>query len=799
MLTIDNAHRIIRSIYGKPERFFSFPDHKDFLSLKDEYLTDKVIDPLSSGDYEFYPFISFRVPKENGKHRTVYQSATLKDELVLIYLHQYLLEKTGPMLPDYVIGYRKKKDNPAGILRAIRSAIAFSDNRLGEWAIKADIKSFYDSINKEKMSQMVDNARKECDLDKNIVRTIKRLINFSGPGLPTGLSPVNDLANLYLLPFDRNMNQKTICYYRYGDDIILIGKNNPEPIMGTITKELSDQELTLSSEKTKLLSPRDGFDYIGFYFKNGNINFKEATIKRIKRRLLSIMNKLAYRKLSLNCIGDNRYLFSFFFYEINNLLTESPIKSRMKYFVLVGNDYPFTKIDDWLVSHIRHKITGSWSGRAIRQAPYRLFHNFGFISSHCLFHRMEKAHLLRKNFFDRLFSPKELEQSFIHYFRPSTTSPLWKEYFVNRKENSIRLSELLKNKQISFSETHLNGHSVKPIISHSINEKIALRATHLYLKKILYPQLLMANDCVYSKVGSAIRLMRLFNKNRDNYRLLRIDLGRVHERLDRRIIREILQSVSVNRNIEQIIGSLFNRLLETNIAGLPRGTPINNILVETYLSLIDSYIKPLSAMFVRTADDFLIIYDKNNKNFITQFALYLQKLNMAWDEKRYSNINNDENFSVEYLGYSFQKKDGQPLLITIDQYNIAQFKKKIVKLTKRNKKRTLRQIINYINRLIYALNQQYSFIRYYSRINDFRLLNQLDDYICDRIRVAVYKRFHLRDRRRLTNDELHNNHGLANLVRITLNTKKIIARRRVLGYIGNTDPRFAPTARALKT
>ncbi len=797
MLTIEEANGIVRLVYGRPDRFFAFPDRGDFLSRKNNFLIDKIIKPLGDASYEFSPFTSFYVPKENGQHRTVYQSATLKDEIILIYLHRYLLTKTGPMLPDYVIGYRKKKDNPTGVLGAIRSAMAFSKGQLGEWVIKTDIKNYYESIDKTRMLAVINSTRKEYYLEANIIQIIKLLVGFSGPGLPTGLSPVNDLANLYLLPFDQQIQRKAVKYYRYGDDIILFGKGPADKILGSIDENLRDYGLSLSFKKTKLLYPGDSFEYIGFSFKNGEASLKKATVKRIKRKAMKIMNRPAYRKLTLGCLNNNRYLFSLFFYEITGLMADSPIKSRMRYFILIGNDRPYRQIDKWLISHIRRKITGTWSEKGIRQMPYSIFHSFGFISSCCLFHKMERAYRLRGKLFDRLFSTKGLEQAFLHYFKPSRLMNEWKEYFVNRKENSLNLLESIKSNRFEFADIRLNNGSRKPILAHGINEKIILRLTHLYLKKIYYPQLGPASTGVYFKIGSAVRLMRLFHYRQKEYRLLRVDLDQVHERLDRRIIWSILKDMPISYGIEKIIGSFFDRLTALGIAGLPRGTPINNILIEAYLSLVDSYLKPKSPMFVRTVDDFLIICDSKNDNFLSQFELYLKKLNMVSGENRFYAADNRGNFIVEYLGYLFKKESGRPLLITIDGYNLDKFKNKIVKLTKKNRDRSLRQIVGGINRLICAPSRQYSFIRYYARTNDFHLVSELDDYICDRIRIAFFKRCRLKDRRRLANCDLHNNYGLVNLIEVLVKAKKIIARKRVLGYIGDTDPRSAPKARAL--
>jgi len=80
--------------------------------------------------------------------------------------------------------------------------------------LKIDIENYYASINCEKLIIMLH----EIGIDKSIVLKIQASISHCENGLPPGncLSPL--LANFYLTPIDKVLNDN---YVRFGDDIYI--------------------------------------------------------------------------------------------------------------------------------------------------------------------------------------------------------------------------------------------------------------------------------------------------------------------------------------------------------------------------------------------------------------------------------------------------------------------------------------------------------------------------------------------------------------------------------------------------
>ena len=167
--------------------------------------------------------------------------------------------------------------------------------------IDLDIKAFFDTIDHEKLMEMLARHTDKqhillyCRrwLQAQTMKPQGELVDRT-EGTPQGgvISPL--LANLYLHEaFDRWMSQRfpRIEFERYADDIVIHASSQEqcEMLLMCIKKRLGEYKLTLSAEKTKTvycwddrIAPRSRdeiaqeFDFLGFTFKPRYLSRKDG-------------------------------------------------------------------------------------------------------------------------------------------------------------------------------------------------------------------------------------------------------------------------------------------------------------------------------------------------------------------------------------------------------------------------------------------------------------------------------------------------------------------------------------------
>ena len=163
--------------------------------------------------------------------------------------------------------------------RSIFTAKKTLDNALADGVyeyIKVDIKRFYDSIDTNRLYEILVGIFP----DEGLLQLFGLLISAHNPGLSTGscLSPA--LSNLYLNEFDHHVEENSLFYSRYVDDMLV----SPTTSLPIIQAKLAEVELELNSDKSDWVNADEGFRYLGFEIKrdletaiqNGDFSLAEA-------------------------------------------------------------------------------------------------------------------------------------------------------------------------------------------------------------------------------------------------------------------------------------------------------------------------------------------------------------------------------------------------------------------------------------------------------------------------------------------------------------------------------------------
>ena len=179
--------------------------------------------------------------------------------------------------------------------------------------IRGDIKHFFDSVDTNKISARI---REKTILTRSEDLALKNILFDSTlEGLPQGNPAASVLAEIALEKFDRYVtsNIRPAFYTRYVDDFILVFyddcfTNYSQIIKSNLSIELEKQNLTLSSEKFKIIkfSKNTTFDFLGYNFRNNLESKLEITISKnkianIKQKIVKVLKN--YEKSS-QCNSD---------------------------------------------------------------------------------------------------------------------------------------------------------------------------------------------------------------------------------------------------------------------------------------------------------------------------------------------------------------------------------------------------------------------------------------------------------------------------------------------------------------
>lgn len=287
-----------------------------------------IIRKVMNGSYHFTRYKQLLFTKGPMKPPRVICIPTLRDKLTASVLNELLVG---------VYGDECKTMMPQLIIDDITNKISLYD-----YFIKLDVKSFYGSINQDKLIKIIKTRIRKPEIISliwNSIRTealaypIKEKVDKRErtKGVPEGLPISNTLANIYMNNIDKKYrNIDYISYYRYVDDIlILVNEDKFLNVKKEIVEDINTLELYLNEKKDEGLIA-ESFEYLGYVISDNEVTVRNSSILRIEQSIEDLFRMIKWDnigylqwKLNLKITGfileKHKYGWLFFYSQITDV------------------------------------------------------------------------------------------------------------------------------------------------------------------------------------------------------------------------------------------------------------------------------------------------------------------------------------------------------------------------------------------------------------------------------------------------------------------------------------------------
>lgn len=254
------------------------------------------------GTYRFSPFLEVLKTKGRDKHPRLIGIPAIRDRVVLHQLNKFL----ATLYPG-----RVPKNVASTYVREI-SADLKGKSPAETWICSTDIKTFYDSIKRDRLLKvlakriksrvavkLISHALATPTVPKN-TRKSKHSDYRTDVGVPQGLAISNILASIYMQEVDDVMPKMGVTYYRYVDDVLMYGDRDlVQKAFSSLHARLKRRGLSLhsiGSGKSHLQRLSEPFGYLGYTFHWPLISVRDSTTERFLQSIAAKFSDYIHNK-----------------------------------------------------------------------------------------------------------------------------------------------------------------------------------------------------------------------------------------------------------------------------------------------------------------------------------------------------------------------------------------------------------------------------------------------------------------------------------------------------------------------
>ena len=379
------AHCVDKGICLREVRWFTEPENR--LKLMKLMLADQ---------YRVAPPHIILIPKpDSTEMRKVYCNNPM-DRFICTQIGTVYNRMYGHRIHPSCVSYQKG----IGVPHIVRRISAFLAAHPGLQGAKFDIHHYFDEISREALDQ----ALRELDSGSCIDRVVwdylhdDVILDEHGKvrrvykGIAQGFAVSPFLANYLLRDIDEAISKLDVVYYRYSDDILLLGPDF-EKARTLLYEGLAAKGLTVNPRKVTPIHASTPFTFLGFQICGESVTFSKASLERVKKSIRGMTKTRRGQdrkseEVLRKVIGKiNRELY------VAYLQNDREFGWGEYMFGTVNVEKDIRALDEFVKDHIRHVYTGKWNSRSnYNKVPNDMLRRCGYVSMVHLWklHRISK-------------------------------------------------------------------------------------------------------------------------------------------------------------------------------------------------------------------------------------------------------------------------------------------------------------------------------------------------------------------------------------------------------------------------
>jgi RNA-directed DNA polymerase len=243
---------------------------------------------LKGGTYQSLPLRRVHIPKGNTGETRPLGIPAVADRVAQEMVRQLLNPLFEGIFHDDSYGFRPRRSCHKAVRRVLEL------KRLGyQHVLDADIKGFFNNI----PQHVIMNGVSELVADGNILYLVERflkagvmedgVLTSTDLGTPQGgvISPL--LANITLNSLDWALHNAGFRFVRYADDFVVLTKSQAKvrEAHDLVLQHLASLGLSLSAEKTKMTTFRQGFAFLGFDIAAWSVKMRTKSVEKFKDKI----------------------------------------------------------------------------------------------------------------------------------------------------------------------------------------------------------------------------------------------------------------------------------------------------------------------------------------------------------------------------------------------------------------------------------------------------------------------------------------------------------------------------------
>ena len=310
---------------------------------------------ILSGEYHVAPPHIALIPKDNGEFRKVYVNTVL-DRLVLTLINEVYNAIYGRLIHERCVSYQKG----IGVRNIVENISRECSS--SEEGFKIDISKYFDSVPREVLNEVLHSVSTDSCLDqiiydyynddlildenKNLVRKYKSLCQ--------GCAPSAFFANLTLRDIDQKISCMVPVYYRYSDDILLLGEGSGEALAELVSM-LEEKGLKVNPKKVEKICSEHWFTFLGCNIRGSKVSLSKKSLKNFMNEMtkrVNLRSKGNKNSLKASIRKINNYLY------LDRMNNPATFGWAEYFFSIINCEEDIIQLDEWLKDLLRASYTG---------------------------------------------------------------------------------------------------------------------------------------------------------------------------------------------------------------------------------------------------------------------------------------------------------------------------------------------------------------------------------------------------------------------------------------------------------